>query len=87
MNKETVELDLSHWHEVLDRAAVASAHLKMAFSSHPAVTQTPEIGTLLESAVSAIDDLYEGIHKYRFGTVKQESNINKTIEDDPQGNG
>jgi|688.fasta_scaffold2262039_2 hypothetical protein len=84
MSDKIIELDASHWHEVLDRAAVASAHLKMAFSGHPAVTQTQDISNLLETAISAIDDLYEGIHRHRFPEARKQA---KTVDDEAEGTG
>src|SRR5690606_21938904 len=63
VDRELSALNLGrlHYHEALDRVAVACAHIEEHIGEHPVLRRHPELAAIFDRAAEALAELYQAI--------------------------
>src|SRR5690606_23364638 len=56
-----LQLGHLHYHEALDRTAVAAAYIEEHLGEHPVLRRHPELTVIFERAAEALAELYQAI--------------------------
>lgn len=59
-NEET-DINDGHYIELLERTHIASSHLQMALGEHPVLLKHPDLNSLYNQSVEALEELYQAI--------------------------